>query len=144
MYNNTDNLEVGKDYHNAKTGKYVFTYIFDGYERVELEGFDVPLTVKSSWSDKDHESWGYNKISGVTLDQYDVSDLCSDNVLISKERLDEINQVKEVLMNILEESGIQEPFIYEDGKFSVGKEQVLSAHINTGQEHGWISSSICW
>lgn len=144
MYNNRDNLQVGKDYYDLNTGEYVFTMIFDNDEdeRITVEG--VPATVKSKYSDHMYDTFAYNKDSMKTYSEDDLYDFCYNNIIVDKERLDSINTTKQVLMNLWEESGIREPFIYEGGKFSVGKEQVLSAHINAGYEHGWISSSICW
>lgn len=145
MYNNIDNLRVGEDYYDLSSGEYKFTVLFLGDEddRLHVEG--VPLEVKPYWTD-DYmlTTWAYNKETMEPIQEDAIYDYCYNNVMVSKERLDEINTAKQVLMNLWEESGIQEPFVYEDGKFSVGKEQVLSAHINAGYEHGWISSSICW
>ena len=144
MYNTRDNLQVGKDYYDLNSGEYVFTVVFDGDEddRLIVEG--VPSEVKSSYGDYMLETWAYNKETLEIFDEDDLSETCYNRLVVSKERLDAINTAKKVLINIWEQSGITEPFIYEDGKFSVGKEQVLSAHINAGYEHGWISSSICW
>lgn len=144
MYNNRDNLQVGKDYYDLNSGEYVFTVVFDGDEddRLIVEG--IRSEVKSSYGDYMLETWAYNKETLEIFDEDDLSDTCYNRLVVSKERLDAINTTKQVLINIWEQSGITEPFIYEDGKFSVGKEQVLSAHINAGYEHGWISSSICW
>lgn len=144
MYNNTDNLEVGKDFYDLNSGEYVFTVIYDGNDdtRIVVEG--VPTQVKSAYSDYMYDIVAYNKDTLQALDEDDVNDICYNNLIVTKEYLDAINTTKQVLINLWEESGIQEPFVYEDGVFSVGKEQVLSAHINSGYEHGWISSSICW
>lgn len=144
MYNNRDNLQVGKDYYDLNSGEYVFTVVFDGDEddRLVLEG--VPVAVKSDYGDYMLETWAYNKDTLKVFDEDDLSDVCYNNVVVSKDRMDAINTARQVLINLWEESGIQEPFVYEDGVFSVGKEQVLSAHINAGYEHGWIQSSICW
>lgn len=144
MYNNRDNLQVGKDYYDLATGEYVFTVVFDGDEddRLIVEG--VPSEVKSNYGDYMLETWAYHKDTLKIFDEDDLSDACYNSTLVSKERLDSINATKQVLMNLFEESGIQEPFVVENGNFYVGKEQVLSAHINAGYEHGWISSSICW
>ena len=144
MYNNRDNLQVGNDYYNLSTGEYVFTMIFndDEDDRIVVDG--IPSQVKSSYGEYMNDVYAYNK---ETLKLFDESDLCDEayeNVLVSKERWESINTAKQVLMNIWEESGIKEPFVYEGGVFSVGKEEVLSAHINAGYAHGWIQSSICW
>lgn len=144
MYNNRDNIEVGKDYYNLNTGKYVFTVIFndDDDNRITVEG--IPSEVKSDYGDYMKDIHAYNKETNQLFDESDFCDEVYNNILVTKDRLDDINTAKQVLMNVWEESGIREPFIYEDGQFYVGKEQVLSAHINAGYEHGWISSSICW
>ena len=144
MYNNRDNLQVGKDYYDLNTGEYVFTVVFDGDEddRLVVEG--VPSEVKSDYGDYMLETWAYNKDTLKIFDEDDLSEVCYNNLVVSKDRLDAINTARQVLINLREESGIQEPFVYEDGVFSVGREQVLSAHINAGYEQGWISSSICW
>lgn len=144
MYNNRDNLQVGKDYYNLNTGEYMFTMIFNGDEdeRISVEG--VAPAVKSSYSGYMYDTFAYNKHNLEIFDEDAIYDFCNNNIVVDKERLDSINTTKQVLINLWEESGIQEPFVYEDGVFSVGKEQVLSAHINAGYEHGWISSSICW
>lgn len=144
MYNNRDNIEVGKDYYNLNTGKYVFTVIFndDDDNRITVEG--IPSEVKSDYGDYMNDIHAYNKETNQLFDESDFCDEVYNNILVTKDRLDDINTAKQVLMNVWEESGIREPFIYEDGQFYVGKEQVLSAHINAGYEHGWISSSICW
>ncbi len=144
MYNNTDNLEVGEDFYDLSTGEYVFTMIYNNDEdtRIVVEG--VPVSVKSPYSEYMYDTFAYNKNTMEYYDEDGVSDFCYNNTIVTKERLDAINTTKQVLMNLWEESGIKEPFVVEDGNFYVGKEQVLSAHINAGYEHGWISSSICW
>lgn len=145
MYNNTHDLEVGNDYYNLKTGEYVFTLIYNGDddERITVEGVPASRTESYSGSTWEADIFAYNKNTWKLFDEDDLCDACCD-VLVNKARLDAINTTKQVLMNLWEESGIKEPFIVEDGVFSVGKEAVLSAHINAGYEHGWISSSICW
>lgn len=144
MYKNRDNLQVGKDYYDLNTGKYVFTMIYndDDDERIIVDG--IPSEVKSSYGNYYNDTYAYNKETSKIFDESDLCDVVYQTVLVTKERLDSINTTKQVLMNLWEESGIKEPFVVEDGKFYVGKEQVLSAHINAGYEHGWISSSICW
>lgn len=144
MYNNRDNLVVGNDYYDVTTGDYVLTLIYNDNddERIVVEG--VPSEVKSPYGEYFNQIYAYNKETLEILDEGDLCDAAYENILVSKERLDVINTTKGVLMNILEESGIKEPFVYENGEISVGKEQVLSAHINSGYEHGWIQSSICW
>lgn len=144
MYNNRDNLQVGKDYYDLATGEYVFTIIYDGDDddRISVEG--IPAEVKSDYGDYMLETWAYNKETLKVFNENDLCDIAYETVLVDKARMDVINTTKQVLMNLFEESGIQEPFVVENGNFYVGKEQVLSAHINAGYEHGWISSSICW
>lgn len=144
MYNNTDNLEVGKDFYDLNTGKYVFTVIYnnDDDERIVVEG--IPVEVKSPYSNYMYQTFAYNRDTMEYYDEDGVHDFCYNNTIVSKERLDAILNAKKVLADLCSEAGITEPFVYEDGKLSVGREQVLSAHINAGYEHGWISSSICW
>lgn len=144
MYNNRDNLQVGKDYYDLATGEYVFTIIYDGDDDDRISAEGIPAEVKSNYGDYMLETWAYNKETLQVFNESDLCDVAYETVLVDKERMDSINTTKQVLINLFEESGIQEPFVYEDGKFFVGKEQVLSAHINAGYEHGWISSSICW
>ena len=145
MYNNRDNLVVGLDYYNLKTGEYLFTHLYDDCsdERLEVEG--IPVETPSKWSgDYTDTTYAYNKETMKTLTEDDLCDICYENLVVDKVRLDEINVTKQVLLNLIEGSGIREPFVVEDGKVSVGREQVLSAHIQAGYEHGWIQSSICW
>lgn len=131
--------ELGIDYFNLKSKKYVYTIVFKGGKT--LENFDgkIPEDLLE-WSDV----VGFNKQTQEFLCDDDIADLNYDNVIVSKERLETIGVVTDVLQNIIEESGVNEPFVFEDGVLSVGKENVLSAHINAGYDHGWISSSICW
>ncbi len=144
MYNNRDNLVVGKDYYDLNTGEYVLTMIFNEYESERISVDGIPSEVKSPYGAYYNDTYAYNKETLKLFDESDLCDVAYNTVLVTKERLDSINTAKQVLMNLWEESGIKEPFVYENGVFSVGKEQVLSAHINAGYEHGWISSSICW
>lgn len=144
MYQNRNNLKLGQDYYYLDSGKYAFTYIFDGDDRIEIEGYDIPLTVKPSWSNNEYESWAYNKLEGKALDEDDMSEICYSNVLVTKERLDALATSKAKIQAIIDEANIKEPFVFEGGKLSVGKEHVLSAHIQAGYDQGWISSSICW
>lgn len=144
MYQNRDNLVLGQDYYYLNTGKYAFTYVFDGEDRVEIDGFDVPVMVKSRWGDGEYESWAFNKVEGKALDEDDMADICYNDVLVTKQRFDQLADSKAKIQAIIEEANLKEPFVFEDGKLSVGKEHVLSAHIQAGYDQGWISSSICW
>lgn len=144
MYQNRENLKLGEDHYNLKTGEYAFTYIYDGNDRVEVEG--IPETFIETYGKTEYEVEVYAYIKGTNklIDEDDLSDLCYSGVYVTKQRFDQLADSKAKIQAIIDEAKIQEPFVFEGGNLSVGKEHVLSAHIQAGYDHGWISSSICW
>lgn len=144
MYQNTSNLVVGQDYYNLNDGEYGFTYVYDGDDRFEVEGIPETFTKKYSTTEYELDVAAYVKGTNELLDEDALCDLCYNDLYVSKERLDQITTSKAKIQAIIDGANIKEPFVFEGGKLSVGKEHVLSAHIQAGYDHGWISSSICW
>ncbi len=144
MYQNRDNLVIGNDYYNLKTGEYAFTYIYDGCERVDVEGIVESFTKSYGTTEYEVDVYAYVKGTSKLIDEDDLCDLCYNDVYVTKQRLDQLADSKAKIQAIIDEAKIKEPFVFEDGKLSVGKEHVLSAHIQAGFDQGWISSSICW
>lgn len=144
MYQNTENLQLGEDYYNLKTGEYEFTYISDGCDRLEIEGIPETFTQIYGTTEYEVEVHAYNKVTDKLLNESDICDLCYNDVYVTKQRLDQLADSKAKIQAIIDEAKIQEPFVFEDGTLSVGKEHVLSSHIQAGYDHGWIYSSICW
>ncbi len=144
MYQNRENLELGEDHYNLKTGEYAFTYVYDGSDRVEVE--DIPENYIENYRGEMYEVDVYAYVKGTNklIDESDLCDLCYNDVYVTKQRLDQLADSKAKIQAIIDEAKIKEPFVFEDGNLSVGKEHVLSAHIQAGYDHGWISSSICW
>lgn len=147
MYQNNESLKLGEDHYNLETGEYAFTYVYNGDQRFEVEGFDVPETVTEIYPTGTtyiNEVWAFVKTTNELIDEDSLYDLCYNDIYVSKERLDQLVAAKDKIQAIIDEAGISEPFVFEGGKLSVGKEHVLSAHIQAGYDKGWISSSICW
>lgn len=145
MYQNTKSLKLGEDHYNLKTGEYEFTYVYDGDERIEVE--NVPETIEKSYYDGEvyqEEVYAYVKGTAELLDEDDVSDRCYNAIILPKARIESLKKAEEQVKAIISQHDIKEPFIFEGGSLSVGKEHVLSAHIQAGYDQGWISSSICW
>lgn len=145
MYQNNESLKLGEDHYNLKTGEYEFTYICNGDVGVQVEG--VPDTFeKSFYSGEKYtvEVHAYIKGSDKLLSEDDVNELCYNAIILPKSRLDTIKLAEEQVKAIISQHDIKEPFIFEGGNLSVGREHVLSAHIQAGYDQGWISSSICW
>lgn len=144
MYANTDSLELGEDHFYIKDGKYAFTYVYDGDSRIDVDS--VPETVTKSYGKSEYinEVHAYVKETGELLDEDDVSELCYQEVIVPKSRLEVLDKAKREIQDIIDKCSLTEPFVYEGGELRVGKEHVLSAHIQAGYDQGWISSSICW
>jgi hypothetical protein len=144
MYQNTENLELGKDYYDINTGEYKFTYISDGCDEIEVEGIPKSFVKAYGTTSYDVEVQAYVKGTNELLSESEVCDICYEDIMVTKERLEELEEAKIKIQAIIDEANLSEPFIFEGGQLWVGKEHVLSTHINAGYDHGWISSSICW
>lgn len=145
MYQNTEGLKLGEDHYNLNTGEYEFTYICNGDTAVLVEG--VPDTIEKSYYNGEKyttQVFAYIKGTDKLLDEYDLQDLCYNAIILPKARIESLKKAEEQVKAIISEHDIKEPFIFEGGNLSVGKEHVLSAHIQAGYNQGWISSSICW
>lgn len=147
MYNNADHIEVGKKYYKVTTGEYVFTSVYNGVRKSELlESGKYPDKVVVSYGDwtSDHEVFAVNEETGALLDEDDMLDICYNDVVVDAYRIEELKEARAKIEAIITDAEIKEPFVFDGRDLKVGKEHVLSAHINAGYEHGWISSSICW